>query len=155
MAATVMGMLGHCPEADDVGQETFISLYYSLPRFRGESTLATYITRIAMNLSLNELKRRKRRQMIITPLTAVDGATESTSKGSSIEDIDRRDLVQQALNQLKADLRAVVVVRMINGYSTAETAAILRLPVGTVLSRLARAQMKLRQILSPIIEDLL
>ena len=58
---TVFGMLGQCPEAEDIGQETFIKLYHSLDKFRFESNLKTYVTRIAINLSLNELKKRKRR----------------------------------------------------------------------------------------------
>ena len=60
VAATVYGMLGRCPEAEDVGQEVFIRFYKALNSFRGESSVASYITRIAINLSLNELKRRKR-----------------------------------------------------------------------------------------------
>ncbi|MFH1214789.1 MAG: RNA polymerase sigma factor, partial [Candidatus Neomarinimicrobiota bacterium] len=55
VAATVIGMLGHCPEADDVGQETFIRFFKSMRKFRGESAVGTYLIRIAMNLSLNEL----------------------------------------------------------------------------------------------------
>ena len=50
---TVFGMLGQCPEAEDIGQETFIKLYHSLDKFRFESNLKTYVTRIAINLSLN------------------------------------------------------------------------------------------------------
>jgi len=60
VAATVIGMLGNCPEADDVGQETFIRFYQGLDKFRGEASVGTYLTRIAINLSLNELKRLKK-----------------------------------------------------------------------------------------------
>jgi RNA polymerase sigma-70 factor (ECF subfamily) len=63
VAATVIGMLGHCPEADDVGQEVFIRFHQALDKFRGESSIGTYLTRIAINLSLNELKRRKRQNL--------------------------------------------------------------------------------------------
>lgn len=67
VAAAVIGMLGNCPETDDVGQETFIKFYKSLDKFRGESSVGTYLTRIAINLSLNELKRRKRRNAHFFP----------------------------------------------------------------------------------------
>src|SRR6478672_1109537 len=60
VAATVIGMLGRGADADDVGQETFIRFYDALDRFREESTLKTYLVRIAMNLSLNALQRRRR-----------------------------------------------------------------------------------------------
>jgi len=52
----VISILGYSPEAEDVGQETFIRFYRALDKFRGESSPGTYLTRIAVNLSLNELK---------------------------------------------------------------------------------------------------
>src|ERR671921_681017 len=60
VAATVIGMLGPGDDADDVGQETFIRFHRALGSFRGESSLKTYLVHIAMNLSLNALKRRRR-----------------------------------------------------------------------------------------------
>src|SRR5665648_1095207 len=60
VARTVKGMLGDSIFAEDIGQEVFIKLYYSLSEFRGESKLSTYIQKIAVNLTLNEIKRRKR-----------------------------------------------------------------------------------------------
>ena len=62
VAATVVGMLGPGDEADDVGQETFVRFYQSLDKFRGDAALGTYLTRIAINLSLNALERRKRQR---------------------------------------------------------------------------------------------
>ena len=61
VASTVIGMLGNCQEAADVGQETFIRFYKALKNFRGDSDVKTYVTRIAINLSLNEIKRQQRR----------------------------------------------------------------------------------------------
>ena len=58
-----------------------------------------------------------------------------------------RDLVQKALNKLPDDLRTVAVLRLMEGYSTQETANLLQIPLGTVLSKLARARDKLRLIL--------
>src|SRR5215207_4833149 len=60
VAATVTGMLGPGDDADDVGQETFIRFYRALGDFRGEASVKTYLRRIAVNLSLNALKRRRR-----------------------------------------------------------------------------------------------
>ena len=59
VAATIIGMLGPGPDAEDVGQETFVRLYRSLDGFRGDSSLATYVTRIAINQSLKAIRRRK------------------------------------------------------------------------------------------------
>src|SRR5471032_266357 len=60
VAATVIGMIGPGDEADDVGQETFIRFHRALDRFRGESSLKTYLVHIAMNLSINALRSRRR-----------------------------------------------------------------------------------------------
>ena len=66
VAATVYGILGSTSEAEDVGQETFVRFYQSLAKFRGEAKAGTYLTRIAVNLSLNALKRKKRYRTIFS-----------------------------------------------------------------------------------------
>jgi RNA polymerase sigma-70 factor (ECF subfamily) len=147
VASTVIGMLGNSPEADDVGQETFIRFYKALDMYRGESNVGTYITRIAINLSLNELKRRKKRFSLFIR-TSTDEVTDIPDNRSSGLPFEDREVVQQALRKLKPDYRAVLVLRFLNGFSTVETANILNVPVGTVLSRLARAQQKLKELLT-------
>ena len=154
VAATVVGMLGPGDEADDVGQETFVRFYQSLDKFRGDAALSTYLTRIAINLSLNALERRKRQRWRFwsrddeqaPPEPSVDGRDEQATS-------ERAQAVQAALNQLKPAFRAVVLLRMIEGYSTKETAALLEIAEGTVLSRLSRGMKQLETILTA--EDLL
>jgi len=147
VAATVIGMLGDCPEADDVGQETFIRFYQALGKFRGESSIGTYLTRIAINLSLNELKRRKRRGAVFAR-SDPEMMQNVPDERAEIEYSREKVAVQQAVQKLKPEFRAVVVLRLIDGYSTVETADILKIPIGTVLSRLARAQQKLKKLLT-------
>lgn len=157
MAATIFGMLGRCSEAEDVGQMTFVRFYQSLKHFRGESTVGTYLIRIAINLSLNELKRRKRRLLFFHSPSETDIDIESLptphpSLNAEPEQEEIKSLVQRAIRQLAPKFRSVIVLRLIDGYSTQETAHILNLPLGTVLSRLARAQMKLKKLLEPYIK---
>jgi len=152
VAATVIGMLGQCAEAEDVGQETFVRFYKGLKRFRGESSLATYLTRIAINLSLNELKRRRRRSSLFLQ-KSMDEIGDIPDARASVDGHEDREIVQQALQKLHKKFRAVVVLRLIDGYSTEETAQILDLPIGTVLSRLSRAQKKLKELLKPVYGD--
>jgi RNA polymerase sigma-70 factor (ECF subfamily) len=148
VAGTVYGILGNCPEADDVGQESFIGFYKGLSSFRGESSVSTYLTRIAINLSLNELKRRKRRlKTFVQP--ADDNPVEAEDKRYSADAYENRQLVERALDSLAPEFRSVVVMRVLEGYSTAETAEILKIPLGTAQSRLARALAKMREFLSP------
>lgn len=148
VARTVISMLGRTQEAEDVGQEVFIRLYKSLEKFRGEASLGTYITRIAINLSLNELKRRERKKLFsFSSQEDQDRLLNIQGEELSEEDWARRDWVQAGLQGLEAKFRSVLVLRMIEGYTTKETAKILKLPQGTVLSRLARGQEKLKAIL--------
>jgi RNA polymerase sigma-70 factor (ECF subfamily) len=153
VAATVFGMLGNCPEAYDVGQETFIRFHQSLDKFRGDASVGTYLTRIAINLSLNELKRRKRRDSLFKQSDSENSELEIPDSEATSEYNGEQELVRNAIQKLEPKFRAVVVLRLMDGYSTKETAKILKLPVGTVLSRLARAQKKLKEILSPYMGD--
>jgi RNA polymerase sigma-70 factor (ECF subfamily) len=147
VAHTVKGMLGDSVYAEDIGQEVFIKLYYSLPEFRGDSKLSTYIQKIAVNLTLNELKRRKR----VFSLFSQKGDDElhrlDIADSDASEKNDAAEIVNKALMALDPAFRIVVTMRMLHGYSTRETAEILDLPLGTVLSRLHRAQEQLRIIL--------
>jgi RNA polymerase sigma-70 factor (ECF subfamily) len=141
VAGVVMSMLGDTPEAVDVGQEVFIRFYEALNGFKGDSTVGTYLIRIAINLSLNEIKRKKRRKFVFVP--AEQGNKVKADDGS----VDLKEIVNHEISRLDIDFRSVVVLRMIEGYSTEETAKILQIPLGTVLSRLARAQKKLKVVL--------
>lgn len=155
VAATVIGMLGRCPEAEDIGQETFVRFYQSIDRFRGESSLGTYLTRIAINLSINELKRRKRHWWLpfwgnkekepSSPLTR-----QIADDTDAYQQSEQRELIDKALANLDEKLRSVAILRLIEGYSTKETANLLQIPLGTVLSRLSRAQEQMKKTIQQI-----
>ncbi|MGA7303704.1 MAG: RNA polymerase sigma factor [Rhodothermales bacterium] len=152
VATTVIGMLGRGPEADDVGQETFIRFYKALAKFRGDSSLGTYLTRIAINQSLKALKRRRSwHERFLSRDDDTVLFDEPAEDGElAVELADRHGLVHNALQRLSPDQRAVAVLRFMEGYSTKETAAILGIPEGTVMSRLSRATDKLGNLLRPI-----
>lgn len=153
VAATVIGMLGPGPEADDVGQETFIRFYNHMDQFRGEARLGTYLTRIAINQSLKALRRRKRRTGRLLSRDDDDAfADEPTTDGDdAIDTHEQVELVHRALKHLSDKHRAVVVLRMLEGYSTKETAEILGVPDGTVMSRLYRAMGQLEDLLASLL----
>jgi len=142
VAGVVKSMLGSTPEAEDVGQEVFIKFYESLDKFRGDSMVSTYLVRIAINLSLNELKKRKRNQARYV------GIDEGKDAKASDYTMDLKELLTFELNSLEPEFKSVVTLRLIEGYSTEETSNLLKIPLGTVLSRLSRAQIKLRLALS-------
>ena len=145
VAVTVIGMLGPGIEAEEVGQEVFVRLYRSLDRFRGEAALGTYLTRIAVNLSLTALNKRKRWYERFVELAP--GLESAGSKDDALDRLERGERVQRvrrALDGLPADQRAVVVLRWLDGLSTREAAEALAIPEGTVMSRLSRALDRLR-----------
>jgi RNA polymerase sigma-70 factor, ECF subfamily len=147
VARTVKGMLGDSVFAEDIGQEVFIKLYYSLPKYRGDAKLSTYIQKIAVNMTLNELKRRKRFFSLFSQKENNEMYELDIADNNNIEHTETEEIVTKALQVLDPRFRIVVAMRMLQGYSTKETAEILKLPLGTVLSRLSRAQEQLRQIL--------
>ncbi len=144
VAATVIGMLGRGPEAEDVGQEVFVRFYRALGQYRGEGGVAAYLTRIATNLSLSALERRRRAR----PHEPPPEALPDPAAAAGIDAREAHEVVHAALARLDDAHRAVVVLRLIDGRSTRETAELLGIPVGTVLSRLSRAQARLRNILA-------
>ncbi len=147
--ATILGMIGDEAVCNDIAQEVFIRFYKSLKNFRGDAALSTYLTRIAINLSLNELERRKKKFKRFTSITDQDNLSGIAQK-SKARQIENNDLVQKALKELEPDFRSVVVLRLLEGYSLKETSEILQLPSGTVGSRLNRALDKLRKTLKNI-----
>jgi RNA polymerase sigma-70 factor (ECF subfamily) len=150
VSRTVVGMLGSSQQVDDVAQEVFIQLFRSLDRFRGESSVSTYLKRIAINRSLDALRQRKRLTSRFLSRDGDETLPEPVADDDSpIERRERNEAVHRAIQALPEKHRAVAVLRLIDECSTEETAKILDLPYGTVLSRLSRAQKKLQTLLAP------
>jgi RNA polymerase sigma-70 factor (ECF subfamily) len=150
VAKTVKGMLGDTVFSEDIGQEVFIKLYHSLSEFRGEAKLSTYIQKIAINLTLNEIKRRKRFSSMFLQKGNDEIYEFEITDPENEQKRDATEIVNKALMQLEPKFRIIVTMRMLHGYSTRETADILNLPLGTVLSRLSRAQEQLKEILKKL-----
>jgi RNA polymerase sigma-70 factor, ECF subfamily len=149
VAAIIKGMLGECPEVDDVGQETFIRFYNSLASFRGDAALKTYLIRIAMNLSLNEIKKKKR--FNLSTLFIDSGVNIDNVDGMMVsERNETMEMIQKAMERLDSRQKSVFILRIVEGYSTKETSDILKIPLGTVLSRLARALEEMRRLVKRV-----
>ncbi|NNE34690.1 MAG: sigma-70 family RNA polymerase sigma factor [Rhodothermales bacterium] len=153
VATTVIGMLGQTEEAKDVGLDVFVRFHRSLKQFRGDSSLRTYLTRIAINLCLNELKRRKRQNERFQPLSPEETETLNPNPETAAMQNERDEMVRAAIQQLGLPYRQVVVLRLVQGLSVRETSETLGIPVGTVLSRLSRGQKKLRELITPLLTN--
>lgn len=149
--STVVSMIGKVQEADDVAQDVFIRFFRGVHNFKGNSKISTYLTRIAINLSLNELERRKRNWKIFK--NKDDLQYDALPEHSCQSSFDERELVRLAIMKLKPKYRKIVVLRGLHGYSFKEVAETLEMPIGSVLSSYTRAQKKLFELLNPIIND--
>ncbi len=150
VARTVKGMLGDSVYSEDIGQEVFIKLFNSLSEFRGEAKLSTYIQKIAVNLTLNEIKRRKRFFSMFSQKGNSEMHEFEVADHDNEGKRDASEIVSKALLSMDPKFRIIVSMRMLQGYTTKETAEILNLPLGTVLSRLSRAQEQLRNFLDKL-----
>ncbi|MFA8449076.1 MAG: RNA polymerase sigma factor [Bacteroidales bacterium] len=143
VATTAVNMLGNQEEAEDIGQEVFIQIYRSINTFKGEASIKTWAIRITINLCLNAIKKRNKKRWL--SLSIFEGKEKSLGQEEqTFKAYEIKDSVDQALQKLEPKFKTVVILRLIEGYSVKETAEILNLPSGTVLSRLARAQKKLK-----------
>jgi RNA polymerase sigma factor (sigma-70 family) len=133
------GMLGDAHRVDDVLQEAFLKAYRSLPdRFENERLEAAWLYRIVHRSCLDELRGRKRRREVagVLELIAVD------------DDQDASLVVAGALAQLSERARAVILLVDLIGLDYDTAALVLRVPRGTIASRLNSARAQLRQALA-------
>ena len=154
---TLLRLTGSHEDACDLLQETFLKAYLKLDRFQGESSFFTWIYRIGVNLTLSDLQAAKTTASdFMTRDTATDGTGERgranrpfTASGTS----GARRPGRKSPRQLLPDQRAVVVLKDIDGLRYEEIAQIMKIPVGTVRSRLHRARAELREKLRGVVEE--
>ncbi len=144
-------MLSDYEEANDAAQETFVKVYRFVDNFRHDSSLSTWIYRITKNVCLDFLRKRKEATISIDEENE-DGKRieiEDSSKTPEkiAEENERRKLLRKALAELDDNSRMMITLYELEGMSYDEIADILKIPVGTVKSRLNRAREKLKKIL--------
>lgn len=135
-------------DVDDLTQEAFLKAYRNIGSFRGDSSLYTWVYRIARNVCLDALRRRKYRgQFIFDWFKQIDSDHDFPDpSGSDVaEDRDTRYWIDKALAKLPEDFRSVIVFREIQDLSYDEISQIMNIPEGTVKSRLFKARKMMRQ----------
>jgi RNA polymerase sigma-70 factor (ECF subfamily) len=152
--ALILRLLGDAEEARDATQETFLKIYRHFARFRGESSLKTWVCRIAINQARNAERWRRRRHRDETrsldepeepgrPVSAHWQSSAATPESLALAH-ERRRQIESALAKLKKDFRLAVILRDIEDLSYEEIAGVLEISVGTVKSRIARGREMLR-----------
>jgi RNA polymerase sigma-70 factor (ECF subfamily) len=146
-----MNLLGDRDEALDLSQDVFLRVFRTIHRFRGQSSLRTWIYRIAVNQARNRHRfwRRRHRadQVSLDQHIAAHGELISLRDASPDRVLAQKELADQlnhALDGLPFDQRTAIVLREIDGLSYEEIAYSLGVAVGTVKSRLTRARQALR-----------
>jgi RNA polymerase sigma-70 factor, ECF subfamily len=142
-------------DAEDAAQEVFVKVFRGLGSFRGESTFRTWLYRVAVNVFRSEAtKRRQGRWFGWLTRRADDGDADGgdlldtlPAPGSLEAAVMDRDAIDRALRRLPSDLRIAVALRDVEGLEYKEIADVLRVPIGTVMSRIARGREKLRGFL--------
>ena len=139
-------------EAEEALQEAYIAAYRGMAGFRGESTLATWLSRMVLNECLGRLRKGARRQNVIPMVTSdeMDGihANEEEVPDKVLVRSEMRALIERKLGELPEDFRLVFVLRSVEELSVEETADSLGIEPATVRSRHFRARSLLRESLA-------
>ena len=147
-------------EAPDIVQEVFLKVFRNIGAFRGNSSLKTWIYRIAVNEAYNHRRWFSRHQRQEVALTAEEGSTHyadglmdpGRSPFELAADHETRALVEQALEKVNPNFRAAVVLRDIEDLNYEDIATVLDVSLGTVKSRIMRGREALRKILEERME---
>jgi RNA polymerase sigma-70 factor (ECF subfamily) len=149
---TVLRLLDQPEDARDVVQEAFLHAYQSLHAFKGDAQFFTWMYRIAVNTAIS-YKRRQRMVLRMQPVSGGNGsvdpvdAHDSNRPGHALEMAEQERWVHEALGQLSAEHRAVLIMKDMDGMKYEEMAEILEVPIGTIRSRLHRARLEMRDAL--------
>lgn len=146
---TCFHMMGNAQDAADCAQETMLRAYRAFSSFRQDAAFSTWITRIALNVCTDELRRRRPSVSLeeIREEKGFDPPSPQKSVYAQLEARERKRLLREALSQLPEDARQLIVMRDLRNMSYEEIAAVFDLPLGTVKSRISRARDKLAGLL--------
>jgi RNA polymerase sigma-70 factor (ECF subfamily) len=159
-------MIGDYEEACDVVQEAFLSAYRAIGKFRGDARFSTWLCGIVLNharshMTLKTARSRREAGSLDDPVKSKDGSflnEPHSQEGSIVERLEKRELeakVQECIGLLDGEQREVLVLRDIQGFSYEEIGVMLKIPDGTVKSRLFRGRNALKDGLRRVLGDLI
>lgn len=138
-------MLGNPTDAEDAAEESVIKLYYSMKKFRGQSSFSTWVYAVTRNTCLDMLRKNEKKRTDIDLeeveyfITSHDGDPEEASeRGHKVA------FLKKTINSLPEENRKTLILREMDGYSYEEIAELLNVSVGTVKSRISRAKERIR-----------
>ena len=144
-------MCGNSEDAEEAAQDAFLALWRGIDRFRQESSLSTWIYRLATNACIDTLRRRKKQSGSVSlddEELFVDAVDTSPQPQETVEHREAQKLLQEGLPALPEEYRKVLILREIEGLSYTEIAESASIELGTVKSRISRGRSLLRNFLS-------
>ena len=144
-------MCGNSEDAEEAAQDAFLALWRGIDRFRQESSLSTWIYRLATNACIDTLRRRKKQSGSVSlddEELFVDAVDTSPQPQETVERREAQKLLQEGLSALPEEYRKVLILREIEGLSYTEIAESASIELGTVKSRISRGRSLLRNFLS-------
>ncbi len=151
---TAYGMLSDREDASDAAQDVFVKVYKNISSFNEKSSFSTWLYRITANTCSDILRKRQRGGNVISiNAPSEDGREfdiedENSSVDEKLEQNERQAAVRKAISELKEEHRTIITLCDIEGLGYDEISRILRIPPGTVKSRINRARSALRKILA-------
>lgn len=154
---TCLSFVPNVEDAEDVAQEVFVEVYNSIGKFKGNSTLSTWIYRISVNKSLEFIRRKNTQkrfgfmQSLIGNTVPLDKSryfTEFNHPGVQLEEKEKKEILFRAIDRLPEAQRIVFTLHNIDGLSYKEVSAISQKSISSVESLLFRAKRNLRKILT-------
>jgi RNA polymerase sigma-70 factor (ECF subfamily) len=150
---TARAILRNDDEAEDVMQDAYVRAYEHLHEFEGRARFSTWLTRIAVHEALARVRRSKRFDSLDSQTEPPSMShSENTSPEQLTSDVEMRALLEAAVSELPDELRAVFVLRAVEGMRGAEVAECLGIAEDTVKTRLFRARGRLQETLLASIE---
>jgi RNA polymerase sigma factor (sigma-70 family) len=140
---------GKHDEAEDLSQEIFLKVFKSLDKFNRDADFSTWLSSVARNYCIDHYRAmRREKEVVVEDLVAMDLApAASGNPHRALEDRDRRSFLRRGLALLPDKLKEAVILRDLQGLSYQEMADRLRLPEGTVKSRINRGREELARLL--------
>ncbi len=154
------GMLSDSDDALDAAQEVFLRVYCGIGEFREKSSFATWLYRITSNVCADMLRKRRKTGAVISLNADGNGAAEAASDvrdtsptpEERVEITEQHKAVREAMAMIKDEYREVLTLYDVQGLSYRAISEILKIPEGTIKSRLNRARASLKKILSENME---
>ncbi len=141
-------MLGDKIEAEEAAQDSFVKIYFHLKSFDQSRDFSAWAASVSMNECRDRLRRHTRRGRVFREINELDASQESKIESSSDDSNQRLADVETAIERLPDKLKEVLVLKAYGNYGYEEISQILKIKIGTVMSRLFRARQRLTELIN-------